>query len=255
MTDEDEESRRLTNETIILTGASRGLGASMAIRFVREGATVILAARGEAALEQVAADAGGEGEGKPVVVPTDVTDQAAVEQMVDRAVEETGTVTGLVNNAGIGMLSLADQRSQLHTVDPATFRQIIEVNVTGAFLCAKYAVAKMLDGERGNVVNVSSGLGRRGAPGFGPYVASKWALEGMTQTQAMELDDAGINVNAIDPGGRVDTGFWDHLPADERERIMDPDVMNHAATLLLAQGPDGISGESHEAAAWERLLG
>jgi 3-oxoacyl-[acyl-carrier protein] reductase len=76
----------------------------------------------------------------------------------------------------------------------------------------------------------------------------------MTRTQALELKEFGINVNALDPGGRVDTGFWDHLPEDEREEILDPDVMNDAATGLLAQGPDGITGESMPAEDWERRL-
>jgi 3-oxoacyl-[acyl-carrier protein] reductase len=112
----------------------------------------------------------------------------------------------------------------------------------------------MIAAGRGNVVNVSSGLGRRGAPQWGPYVTSKWALEGMTRTQAAELEDHGITVNAVDPGGRVETGFWDHLPADERDRILDPDVMNDAATLLLAQDPGGVTGESMPADEWERQL-
>lgn len=240
----------LDEETVIVTGASRGLGASMAERFASEGATVVLAARSEDQLREVAERAAGE----TLVVPTDVTDDAEVRELVEAAVATYGELTGLVNNAGIGLLSLYDEKRPLHEVDPDDFRQIIAVNLTGAYLCARYAVPEMLAAGRGNLVNVSSGLGRRGAPGFGPYVASKWALEGMTRTQAMELEDAGINVNAVDPGGRVDTGFWDHLPEDERASILGSDVMNDAATLLLSQGPGGITGESVSAQEWERRL-
>jgi 3-oxoacyl-[acyl-carrier protein] reductase len=240
----------LERETVIVTGASRGLGASMAKRFGREGANVVLTARNESDLQSVAADVDGE----TVVAPADVTDERAVRDVVETTNAEFGTVTGLVNNAGIGLLNMYDERRVLHDVDAADFRQIMDVNVTGVFLFSKHAVPAMMDEGRGNVVNISSGLGRRGAARWGPYVASKWALEGMTRTQAEELDEYGINVNALDPGGRVETGFWDHLPEDEREEILAPDVMNDAATALLAQDPGGVTGESMPADEWERRL-
>ena len=241
----------LDGETVIVTGASKGLGASMAKRFAREGANVVLTARSEDDLKTVAAQADGE----TLTVPADVTDEAEVEAVVDTAVDAYGEVTGLVNNAGIGLLSMYGEGSPLHEVDTADFRTIVDVNITGVVRCSKYAVPAMLDGGRGNVVNISSGFGRRAAPNFGPYVATKWALEGVTRTQAMELGDAGVNVNALDPGGRVATGFWDQLPEDEQREILDPDVMDDAATLLLAQGPDGVTGESKPADEWEETLG
>jgi 3-oxoacyl-[acyl-carrier protein] reductase len=240
----------LEGETVIVTGASRGLGASMAKRFGREGAAVVLSARSESDLEAVADEIDGE----TLVAPADVTDERAVRDVVETTVDEYGAVTGLVNNAGIGLLNLYGEQQVLHEVDTEDFRQIIDVNVNGIFLFSKYVVPEMIAAGRGNVVNVSSGLGRRGAPQWGPYVTSKWALEGMTRTQAAELEDHGITVNAVDPGGRVETGFWDHLPADERDRILDPDVMNDAATLLLAQDPGGVTGESMPADEWERQL-
>lgn len=242
---------KLDGETVVVTGASRGLGASMAKRFAREGANVVLTARSESDLSAVAADAGGE----TLVAPADITDESAVQDVVDAAVEAYGTVTGLVNNAGIGLLNMYDDRRELHDVETADFRRILNVNVTGVFLTSKYTVPEMIDAGRGNIVNISSGLGRRGSARWGPYVASKWALEGLTRTQAKELDAHGVNVNALDPGGRVDTGFWDHLPEEERERILDPDVMNDAATHLLAQNPGGVTGESMPADEWERRLG
>jgi 3-oxoacyl-[acyl-carrier protein] reductase len=240
----------LEDEVVLVTGASRGLGAAMAKRFVREGAAVTVTARSESELEDVADEA----EGEVLVAPADVTDEGAVRDVVDRTVEAYGSVTGLVNNAGIGLLNMYDERRLLHDVDTEDFRRIMDVNVTGVFLFSKYAVPEMIDAGRGNVVNISSGLGRRGSAQWGPYVASKWALEGMTRTQALELDEFGINVNALDPGGRVETGFWDHLPEPERAEILDPEVMNDAATRLLTQGPDGVTGESMPAEEWERRL-
>lgn len=239
--------RRLDDETVIVTGASRGLGAAMARRFAGEGAAVVLSARSEDELRAVADSADGE----TLVAPADVTDEAAVRALVEATVEEYGRLSGLVNNAGIGMLSLHDELREVTDVDADDWRLILDVNVTGPFLCAKHAVPAM---EAGNVINVSSGLGRRGAAGWGPYVASKWALEGFSRTLAEELEP-DVNVNCLDPGGRVETGFWDHLDEAERDSILDEDVMNEAAVLLLEQGPGGVTGESTTAGDWEDRLG
>lgn len=238
---------RLDGETVIVTGASRGLGASMAKRFAREGANTVLTARNREQLETVAADADGE----TLVVPADVTDEAAVKAVIEATVDEYGELTGLVNNAAIGLLSLYDEQREVVDIDVDDWRLIMDVNVTGVFLCSKHAASEM---ETGNIVNISSGLGRRGSAGWGPYVASKWALEGFSKTLAYELEPE-INVNCLDPGGRVETGFWDHLDAAERESILDPDVMDDAAVLLLEQGPGGVTAESLPADEWETKLG
>ncbi|MFC6718364.1 SDR family NAD(P)-dependent oxidoreductase [Natrialbaceae archaeon GCM10025810] len=244
---------RLTDETIIVTGASRGLGRSMASRFAEEGANVVLVARSRDDLEAVANDAAS-GAGEVLVAPADVTERDEVEAAVDAAVETFGELTGLVNNAAIGLLSLYDERRDLVDVDEADWELILDVNLSGVYRCSKAAVPHMREAGRGTVINVSSGLGRRAAAGWSPYVASKWGLEGLTRTLAMELEEDGITVNAVDPGGRVDTGFWDHLPDRERAEILGPDAMDEAAVLLASQGPDGITGESKTAREWERTL-
>lgn len=241
----------LKGERIIVTGASRGLGREMALRFSREGARVTLVARSEADLRAVADAAPSE----TLIAPADVTDGDRVRAVVDETVDAFGGVDTLVNNAGIGLLSLEDEGRPVGNIDEDTWRRILDVNLTGVFLCSQAVLPHMAAQGRGNVINISSGLGRRAAPGYAPYVASKFGLEGLTKTIALDYEDAGINANTLDPGGRVETAFWDHLPAPERERILDPDVMNDAAVLLAAQGPDGVTGESMAADAWERRLG
>jgi 3-oxoacyl-[acyl-carrier protein] reductase len=244
-------TRRLTDDVVLVTGASRGLGREMSLRFAGEGARVVLLARDEGALESVADEAAGE----TLVAPADVTDLDRVEAVVEDAYEAFGRVDTLVNNAGIGLLSLDDGGSPLADVDPSRWRRILDVNLTGVFNCSRAVLPGMAERGSGNVVNVSSGLGRRAAPGYAPYVASKFGLEGLTRTTAMDYEDAGVNVNALDPGGRVDTAFWDHLPDEERREILGPDVMNEAAVLLAAQDPGGVTGESMAATDWEERLG
>ncbi|AQL42078.1 dehydrogenase [Halorientalis sp. IM1011] len=241
----------LDGERIIVTGASRGLGRSMAERFSEEGARVTLTARDTERLQAVADDLPGE----TCVVPANVRDADAVERVIERTVESFGGVDSLVNNAGVSLLGMQNSRKELVDVTEDEWDTVLEVNLKGVFLFTQQALPHMYDQGAGNVINVSSGLGRQAAPGAGAYVSSKWGLEGLTRVTALEGADRGVNANAIDPGGRVDTDIWAHLPDEEREQILDPDVMDEAAVLLAAQGPDGISGESMAADEWEARLG
>ncbi len=242
---------RLEGERIVVTGASKGLGKSMALRYAEEGARVGLLSRSEKDLESVAKEAPGE----TLVLPADVTDAGEVNAAIERMAEEWGGVDTLVNNAGIGLLTLYDEGKSLHEIPDEDWEYIMDVNVHGVFYCTKAVIPHMLDQGRGNVVNISSGWGRYASPGYAPYITSKHGIEGLNKTAALDYEDAGINANCLDPGGRVATGFWSHLPDEEQAEILDEDVMDEAAVLLAAQGPDGVSGESMPAEEWEERLG
>lgn len=242
---------RLDGERIVVTGASAGLGKELTLRYAEEGARIALLSRSEADLRAVADEAGGE----TLVLPTDVTDAEQVTDAVEAVVDAWGGVDTLVNNAGIGLLSLYGGGRPFHDIDDEDWRRIIDVNLHGVFHCTKAVVPLMLDQGRGNLINISSGLGRYAAPGYAPYNTSKHGLEGLNKTLALDYEDDGINSNGLDPGGRVATAFWDHLPDDEQADILEPDVMNEAAVLLAEQGPEGASGESMPADEWEARLG
>ena len=193
--------------------------------------------------------------GESLVVPADVRDSEAVEDVVTRTVEEFGGIDTLVNNAGVSLLGLQDSRTPLTDISEEGWDTVLEVNLKGVFLFTRETLPYMHEQEVGNVINVSSGLGRQAIGGAGPYVSSKWGIEGLTRVSALEGEDRGVNVNALDPGGRVDTDIWAHLPEEEREEILDPDAMDDAAVLLAAQGPGGVTGESMTAEEWETRLG
>ncbi|MFB6179975.1 MAG: SDR family NAD(P)-dependent oxidoreductase [Halorientalis sp.] len=241
----------LAGEVVVVTGASRGLGRSMAERFSDEGAQVTLTARNEDRLESVASDLDGE----TLVAPGDVRDSDAVASVVEQTIDAFGRIDTLVNNAGVSLLGMNDERTRLTEISDDEWDTVLDVNLKGVFLFTRAVMDQMAVQGHGNIVNISSGLGRTAIGGAGPYVASKWGLEGLTRVTALEGDDAGINANGLDPGGRVNTDIWAHLPQDEREQILQPDVMNDAAVLLAAQGPSGVTGESLPADEWEAKLG
>ncbi|MDF9747013.1 SDR family NAD(P)-dependent oxidoreductase [Natrinema salsiterrestre] len=239
----------LDGETIIVTGASKGLGRSMALHLSELGANVVLTARSEGELEAVAAEAAGE----TLVAPADVRDSDAVDDVVRSTIDRFGRVDTLINNAGIPGEHFGDERGSILNTDEGEWDRIMEVNLKGVYLFTKRVLEAMLETgqESGNVLNVSSGLGRYAVPNASPYITSKWGLEGFTRAIALEVEGDGINVNAIDPGGRVNTQIWGHLPEDERAEILQPDVMDDAAASLAAQGADGATGESKTTEEWE----
>ena len=241
----------LDDEVIVVTGASRGLGKSMVERFSEDGATVTLTARDEERLESVASDLPGES----LVVPADVRDSDAVERVIEETIDAFGRIDTLVNNAGVSQLGMHDERKFIQQIDEEDWDTVLEVNLKGVFLFTRAVLPHMYEQERGNVINISSGLGRHAIGGAGAYVASKWGLEGFTRVTHHEGHDRGVNANALDPGGRVNTDIWAHLPQEERQEILQPDVMDDAAVLLAAQDAGGVSGESMDAEGWEARLG
>ena len=173
-----------SGKTVVITGASRGIGLGIAKGFAAAGATLHLLADDA----QVTAAAGGLGAAGYVV---DITDAAAVASCF----AALPPVDVLINNAGLERLTPLDDMSAAAT---ATFRRIIEVNVTGTYLVTRVAVPKMPPGSR--IISTSSVWGRVGEPLFGAYVASKHAIIGLTKCWAKELGPRGINVNAVAPG-------------------------------------------------------
>ncbi|BBJ39163.1 oxidoreductase [Streptomyces antimycoticus] len=187
------------DQVTVVTGGSRGIGAAVAVRLARAGHSVAIGyERAQDAAERWAAAVRAEGV-RSLVVQADTSDADQVEAMFDRVREELGPITGLVNNAGItGPLGRFTETS------PEVMRRVVDVNVTGALLCARRAAREMSTrhgGQGGAIVNISSGAATTGSPGeYVHYAASKAAVDAMTVGLSKELAAEGIRVNSVQPG-------------------------------------------------------
>ena len=228
-----------TSPILLITGASRGIGAASARLAARRGWDVAVNYhRDAAAAEAVAAEVRAAGR-RAITVAADVADEAAVLAMFARVDAELGRLTGLVNNAGIVAM-----KARLDEMDVARWQRMWAVNLTGSLLCAREAVRRMSTrhgGAGGVIVNLSSVAARLGAPGmYVDYGASKGAIDTLTQGLGVELAAEGIRVNAVRPG-IIDTDI--HADSGEPGRA-------HAAAALIPMQRPGTADEVAAAIVW-----
>lgn len=185
--------RELTGKRAIVTGASGGIGRAVASALAKEGASVALASRNEAALNELAREIETAG-GRAVVVPTDVTSAADRQRLVETVAAKFGGLDLLVNNAGVG--------SWGHFADstPEIMRRVMEVNFFAPVELTRAAMPHLTNGVQPAVVNVTSMCGRKGMPAWPEYSASKFALVGMSEAWRGEFERFGVDVVTIVPG-------------------------------------------------------
>lgn len=202
----------LTGETVLITGTGRGIGKGIARTLARWGAAVIVTdIDGETAAEtlRLIEQAGGKGWSYAL----DVTNESAIEQVVEESVRARGRIDLLVNNAGI--LSV----SAMTDMTSAAWRRVMEVNATGVFLVTRAVARRMRERKApASIVSIASIAGKRGYAGISHYCASKFAVIGFTQAIAQELAGDDICVNAICPG-LVETPMLSELSAGSGEAI------------------------------------
>ncbi|WP_174533912.1 SDR family oxidoreductase [Micromonospora chalcea] len=198
-------TRSLSDATVVITGASSGIGAATAYALAQRGADVVLAARTGSALRRVAASCRELG-GRALVVPTDVTDPEAVEQLAARAVAEFGRIDAWINNAAVGTVGLFDE------IPVAEFRRVVDVNLLGAVYGTRAALPWLTAAGGGVLVNNASVLAEVAMPYQSAYNATKHAIRGLADTVRQELRVTGrgnISICTVLPA-TIDTPFFRH---------------------------------------------
>jgi len=234
----------------MITGASRGIGAACALRAAEAGWDVgVNFHRDERAADEVVAQVRARGR-RACALRADVGDEAAVEAMFRRLDDELGPLGGLVNNAGI-----VDVAARVDELSAARVARLFNVNVVGAFVCAREAVRRMSErhgGRGGVIVNLSSAAARLGSPGiYVDYAATKAAIDNLTLGLALEVADEGIRVNGVRPG-IIDTdihatsGMLDRAQASvgqiPLQRLGTADEVARAIVFLLSDAAGYVTG-------------
>ena len=218
---------RLKGKIAIVTGPGQGIGQAIALAIAREGGKLALAARTVQNLEGTQRKINSMG-GASLVVPTDLNDEAAIKNMLDKTLGEFGGIDILVNNSGV-----AGPTKMCEEVTREEWEDCFAVNMTGMFLCCKYVIPIMKKNRQGRIINISSLSGKRPLPNRTPYTASKMAVIGLTRTLAFELGEFGVTVNSVCPG------------ATEGERIRNV-IANQAESrgISLKEAEESFTGQA-----------
>ncbi|HEY7543059.1 MAG TPA: SDR family NAD(P)-dependent oxidoreductase [Methylomirabilota bacterium] len=225
----------LQGQVAIVTGAGRGIGHAVAAALAREGAAVVLAARTRQQLAQTAA-AIRESGGTALAIPTDVTQDAAVEAMVEQAIAELGRLDILVTAAGVASFG------PVVGTKPADWDGMLAVNLRAVMVTCRAVLPMMIRQRRGTIINVASVAAQRPIPGAAAYTATKAAVLGFSRVLAEELRAEKVRVGVLVPGA-VDTPLWDTIPTPpDRSRMLRPEDVARAA-VLMASLPAGASLE------------
>lgn len=234
----------LRGKVVMITGASQGLGKALTLACAEEGANLVISSRNAASLDPVAEEAEGSGV-KVLAIPGDVSRSTHVEMLVEAALERFGRIDVLVNNAG-----LLGPRVPIEEYPEDEWRKVLEANLTGPFLVARAVVPYMPEG--GSIVNVTSGVSIEGRPRWGAYSVSKFGVEGLTQILAAELEERGIRVNSVDPGGMRTQMRAAAYPDEDPNTLVTPEE-NTAVFLYLASDESrNVTGERFKAQEFQR---
>lgn len=203
-----ENLQHLKDKVALVTGASRGIGKAAALALASQGAKVVVnyARSGEAAEATVneITEAGGEA----IALQADVSQAEAVDDLIKATLDKFGRIDVLVNNAGITKDTL------LLRMKPEQWQAVIDLNLTGVFLCTKAVSKTMLKQRSGRIINIASVAGQMGNPGQANYSAAKAGVIGFTKTVAKELANRGVTVNAVAPGF-IETDMTEDLKSDD----------------------------------------
>ncbi|MFB7155253.1 MULTISPECIES: 3-oxoacyl-[acyl-carrier-protein] reductase [unclassified Lysinibacillus] len=238
--------RKLEGKVAVVTGASRGIGRSIALKLANEGAKVVVNYSGsQAKAEEVVATIQENG-GEAIAVQASVSKTEEVTALMDAAVKTFGSLDILVNNAGITRDNL------LMRMKEDEWDDVLDTNLKGVFLCTKAVTRQMMKQRAGRIINISSIVGVAGNAGQANYVAAKAGVIGLTKTTAKELASRNILVNAIAPGF-IETEMTDQLPEDLKQGMLtqiplaklgQPEDIAKAVAFLASEDANYMTGQT-----------
>ena len=234
-------SERLAGKAALVTGASKGIGLGIAEAYLKEGARVFLCARGSKELERVAAELARIG---PDVghAAADVGDVDEAERLVKAALSRFPDLSVLVNNA-----SILGKRAPIVETDTATWDEVLRINTSSLLYVTRPLLPAFIDRGAGSIINVSSGVGRKGKANWGAYSVSKFGLEGFTQVLAVELEPHGIRVNSVNPGATRTDMRADAYPDEDPMTLPTPEDIAEIFVHLASDESRSVTGQALEA--------
>jgi 3-oxoacyl-[acyl-carrier protein] reductase len=218
---------KIDGKVALVTGAGRGIGRAISIALSRAGATVVAVARTSEQIDTTVREIIGEG-GNAIAIRADIAVESDVGALFDQLQARFGRLDVLINNAGEGRFGPVEEFS---AVD---FDQVVAVNLRGTFLCCQRATRMMIPQRNGYIINISSVVGFKGYPNQSAYTAAKHGVMGLTKSLAVELQQHGIRVSAVLPGG-VDTDMVRAARPDlDRSVLMQPEDVAQTVLYLLS---------------------
>jgi len=235
----------LADRVIMITGAGDGIGKVAALSCAQHGATVILAGRTVAKLEQVYDSIVADGNPEPVIYPIDLEGASSddYDQLCGHIDEQFGRLDGLLHSAGI-----LGQRTPLTNYRADVWNKVMQVNVSAGFMMTQALMPVLEKSDSASVIFTSSSVGRAGRPFWGAYAVSKFAVEGMVQVWAAELEGLGpVRINAINPGATRTNMRMQAFPAEDPNTVATAEQIMPTYLYLLGADSAGVNGCSVDA--------
>ena len=231
MTDTNEKPGRLVGRLALITGASRGIGAAMAKSFAREGAQLILVARTVGGLEEMDDAVRAEGAPPAVLVPLDLRQFDAIDQLGASLYERFGKLDVLIGNASIlGALSPTSH------IDPKVWQSVMDINLTANYRLIRSLEPLLKQSDAGRAIFLTSGAARGVRPYWGPYAVSKAGLEALVRNWAGELMKTNVKVNLVNPGGTRTAMRAAAYPTEDPEKVKTPESITETFVQLAMAG-------------------
>ena len=249
---------RLRAKVAVVTGAAGGIGRLLVHALLAEGAKVAALDVSEAGLAALRDSLPDGGKDRLLANLTDISDYAACEHAVGKAITGLGGLHILINNAALGMGAIRSDHQRvpvgIQEISPGMWQRFVATNISGAWNMTRASIGHLLGQRWGRIINVTTSFATMLRGGFHPYGPCKAALEAMSSGHAREFEGSGVTVNVVLPGGPTDTPMVPPESGFERKDLISPSVMAAPIVWLCSKAADGVTGNRYIAAKWDASL-